>query len=54
MLNYLDPTAGSMAFQIAIGGIVSAAAALRMYRAALGRLLRRALGRPASPPPQAE
>lgn len=41
LLAYLDPTSGSLAFQMAIGGIVSAAAALRLYRAAVARFLRR-------------
>ena len=39
---YLDPTSGSLAFQMAVGGFISAAAALRIYRQSLARFFRRA------------
>lgn len=42
---YLDPTTGSLAFQAAIGGVLAAAATVRLYwdriRSAVIRLRRR-------------
>ena len=37
---YLDPSAGSIAYQIAIGGIVAAATAARIYWSRLKSLIR--------------
>lgn len=41
---YLDPSSGSMVFQLAVGGLLAAGAAMRLYWHKLGGLL--GLGKP--------
>lgn len=42
---YLDPTTGSLAYQVAIGGILAANAVLRIYWRRIKSVVRRVMGR---------
>ncbi len=46
---YLDPSSGSMIFQLAVGGLLAAAAAVRMYWVKLTRLVGLRKSRAAEP-----